>query len=285
MKNTFYGLGLFCLLQSVTVFGWNALGHRLIAQIAYDHMTPHAIEVFNPYNRAMDNVYRPQSFINAAVWLDTLRYQEINWFASMHYIDVPFSDDGSQLPPRQEINAVWAIENAIHLLSNKYATNFDKGMALRVILHVVGDLHQPLHAATRVSTQFPKGDRGGNLLSLGRNPVAKNLHSYWDKGAGLLITKRRLNPAQISKRAFNIEHRWPCQMNAVDLNPTHWTDESHALAVNSAYKALPKDNRPDKKYQQLVKKLADQRIALAGCRLAALLNRISETGMQKMLNK
>ena len=235
MINITRGFGLFLLLQSVTVFGWNALGHRLVAQIAY-HLTPKARDVFNQYNRAMDKVYRPQSFVNAAVWLDTLRYQDINWFASMHYIDRPFSHDGSQLPPLQEVNALWAIENATHVLSNKYATDFDKGVAVRVILHVVGDIHQPLHAATRVSAQFPKGDRGGNLMLLGRNPVAKNLHSYWDKGAGLLVTKRRLSPYQLSRRALNIERRWPCKATVADLNSNHWADESNALAINIVYK-------------------------------------------------
>ena len=280
MINITRGFGLFLLLQSVTVFGWNALGHRLVAQIAYDHLTPKARDVFNQYNRAMDKVYRPQSFVNAAVWLDTLRYQDINWFASMHYIDRPFSHDGSQLPPLQEVNALWAIENATHVLSNKYATDFDKGVAVRVILHVVGDIHQPLHAATRVSAQFPKGDRGGNLMLLGRNPVAKNLHSYWDKGAGLLVTKRRLSPYQLSRRALNIERRWPCKATVADLNSNHWADESNALAIHSVYKELPRNNLPDKNYQQLVKKTSEQRIALAGCRLAAFLNRIVEVGIQ-----
>ena len=145
-----------------------------------------------------------------------------------------------------------------------------------MILHVVGDIHQPLHAATRVSSQFPQGDRGGNLVPLSGSPVAKNLHAYWDRGAGLLITKRRYTQAQLTKRAASIERRWPCQLNAMDINPVHWADESHALAVSKAYKELPGDSAPDKHYQQLTKKIAEQQIALAGCRLGALLNKIDE---------
>lgn len=264
-------------MQSVSVFGWNALGHRLVAQIAYDHMTVHARQVFNQYNQAMDKIYKPQSWVNAAVWLDTLCYQDVSWFATMHYVDLPFSNDGSPLPITQEVNALWAIDKATHLLLNKYANDFDKGTALRVLMHVVGDVHQPLHAATRVSVELPNGDRGGNLVVLGVNPIAKNLHTYWDRGAGLLSAKRSFSGPQLEVKAANIEQHWPCNLAKLDTDSRHWVDESHVLAVNIVYKPLIGQTVPDKAYQSVAKKIAEQRIALAGCRLAELLNRIDET--------
>lgn len=249
------------------------MGHRLVAQIAYDHMTERTKQVFNQYNQAMDKVYKPQSFINAAVWLDTLRYQDIHWFDTMHYIDIPFSNDGHALPPAEEINAIWGIEKSLLILSNKYAKNFDKGIALRVLLHIVGDIHQPLHAATRVNISFPTGDRGGNLLLINAHPIARNLHAYWDRGAGFLMSKRRYTPLQIEKKALRIEKNFPCDLlKKEDNNPRNWINESHDLAVNIVYKALPKTNIPDKAYHQLTKKIVEKQIALAGCRLAALLN-------------
>jgi hypothetical protein len=276
VKTKLYIIALIFIFQSFNAFAWNAVGHRLIAQIAYDKMTPHARGVFNQYNQSMDKIYKPLTFVNAAVWLDTLRYQDVNWFATMHYVDFPFSVDGSPLPSTQEINALWAIAKATNLLSNKYAKDFDKGTALRVLLHVVGDIHQPLHATTRVSTQFPQGDRGGNLLVINGTRVAKNLHSYWDKGAGLLVVKRRYSQAQIEKRALDIERRWPCNIATVDSSPLQWAEESHTLAVNKVYKTLPANNLPDINYQRSAQKVTEQRIALAGCRLGALLNKIDE---------
>lgn len=279
MKHKF--IVLFCLLQSVNVFGWNALGHRLVAQIADDHMTIHAKQIFSQYNQAMDKIYKPLNFENAAVWLDTLRYQDVGWFSTMHYVDLPFTDDNSLLPSLQVVNALWAVEKANNLLLNKYATDFDKGIAFRVILHVVGDIHQPLHAATRVSNQYPQGDRGGNLLPLSGNRVAKNLHAYWDKGAGSLVTKRRYSPAQLVNMAASIKQRYPCQMMNMDTSPKHWAEESHALAVDIAYRTLPVDHVPDKKYQRLTQETTERQIALAGCRLGALLNQIDETLTKK----
>lgn len=262
-------------MHSVSGFAWNALGHRLIAQIAIDHMTSHAIVVYNEYNHALDEIYKPRSLISAAVWLDTLRYMDISWFSAMHYVDLSFSEDGSKLPATQKINALWAVEKSTNLLLNKYASNFDKGIALRVILHVVGDLHQPLHTVSRVSAALPQGDRGGNLVLLPGNPIANNLHAYWDNGAGLLIEKKHPDQTQTQQRATKIEHQWPCKLLAMDVNPSQWAEESRSIAINMAYQLPINDH-----YQENAQKISEQRIALAGCRLAALLNNIDE-----MLNK
>ena len=267
----------FCTLLSTGAFSWNALGHRLIAQIAYDKITPHTRQVLNQYNQSLDKIYKPQGLVESAVWLDMLRYQGISWYAPMHYIDIPFSDDASPLPLPQEINAIWAIENANNVLLNKYATEFDKGIALRILLHVVGDIHQPLHAATKISAAFPQGDHGGNLVRLKGNPIAKNLHAYWDRGAGLLKTKKRFNPGQVKKMAEMLEARWPCEKEALRFNPTQWAEESHQIAINNAYK-YPLDEN----YQQSTQTIVAHRLALAGCRLSGLLTQLDVALMNKL---
>lgn len=258
------------------VYGWNALGHRIVAEIAYDQMTSQARKTFNSYNHTLDKVYKPLSWVNSAVWLDTLRYQDVSWFAAMHYIDLPFSDDKTPLPSPQEANAVWAIDKSIALLRNKYATDFDKGIALRILLHVVGDLHQPLHATTKISTELPKGDRGGNLILLAANPIAKNLHAYWDKGGGILGGKKHNGMAYIKKRAAKIEQRWPCEVLVLDTTPIQWAQESHALAIHNAY-ALPMNEQ----YQKNAQKISEKQIATAGCRLGTLLNTIANDSVAR----
>ncbi len=274
VKKMLYALGLVCLSLSPPSFSWNAIGHRVIAQIAYDHMTNKAISIFNHYNRAVDPTRRPPSLVNSAVWLDRLYSHDLKSLKLIHYIDSPYSTDGSPLPQLQVMNAVWAITMATNLLLNGDASDLEKGIALRILLHVVGDIHQPLHAITQISQRFPAGDKGGNLVRLRKNAVASNLHSYWDKGAGSLVSKTYCRPAKIKKMAQQIEKRWPCEANAVDRNPTHWAQESYDFAVNTVYK-LPPDDVLDKEYQSSAHRLADQRLALAGCRLAELLNRLA----------
>ena len=255
------------------VLGWNAVGHRIIAQIAYDQMTDHAKQTFTRYNQALDKVYKPQSWVDSAVWLDSLSYQDISWFSAAHYIDIPYSTDGTPLIPPQQTNALWAIDSAKRLLVNKYATEFDKGVALRVLMHVVGDIHQPLHAVTRISVDLPQGDRGGNLVILPHNSIAKNLHAYWDRGGGLLLNKRRAS-LQLEKLTEKIEQDCVCGVDALDSNPQHWANESYLLAIHDVYQSLDGKWEPNNAYQMKTKEITEQRLGLAGCRLGLLLNQL-----------
>lgn len=261
MKPNPFTLILLCLYAPFAL-GWNATGHRLIAQIAYDQLSRHAKITFNHYNREVENGYMSKNFVNSSIWLDTVRART-HAYDAMHYIDIPFSTDETRLPALPAVNAVWAIERATKILLNPNATIPAKRIALRILVHVVGDIHQPLHAATRVSWQYPEGDRGGNLVVLHKNRVARNLHSYWDKGAGLFVGKRRYGQQWVKNKAKAIEQHWPCDMNIVDQNAMHWAQESNALAKQVVYASQVDDH-----YQRTAQRIVEQRIALAGCRLA-----------------
>lgn len=272
MKKTLLTLSI-CLsiLHPSEVLSWNGVAHRLIAQIAYDQITRQAKTTFNRYNRdaVQDDVSK--NFVNSSAWLDSIR-RRTHTYDAMHYIDLPFSTDGTPLPSVPTVNAVSAVEQAKNVLSNSEANSHEKGIALRILIHVVGDIHQPLHATTRVSRQNPDGDRGGNLVKLHKNPIAKNLHAYWDKGAGLFVGKRRYGQVWIKQKARAIEQHWPCAIATVDLNPMHWAQESKTIAMQRVY-ALPVDAN----YQRGAQQIAEQRIALAGCRLAGLMNEINSS--------
>lgn len=261
----------------LNAWAWNAAGHRLIADIAYKHLTSHAKETFDRYNNALNQVYKPESFVDSAVWLDELSYKDIHWFSSMHYIDIPYSTDGSPLPPVQKINALWAIDHSSKLLVNKYPTDFDKGIALRILVHVVGDIHQPLHTITKVSTELPEGDNGGNRVLLQNNPIAKNLHAYWDRGAGLFISRPFKNN-KIDIEASRLERKWPCSDFSLNIDPAEWAQESHRIAVNETYH-FPINSD----YQARAQQIAEKRVVAAGCRLAKLLNQIDNQIMQKSM--
>lgn len=259
------------LLFSGGASAWNALGHRLIAQIAYDSMTTHAKQRFGTYHKFLDGVYTVDSFVDGAVWLDTLRLQGVYWFDTVHYVDFPFSTDGTKLPQLPIVNALWAIEKARATLLSHRARGFDKGIALYVLLHVVGDIHQPLHAATRVSKEYPKGDRGGNSVRIVGSRVAKNLHQFWDRGGGFLTRNKKISLLELRQRASLIEEHFPCKLLSEDRLPLHWARESYDIAVEEVYK-LPM-NKP---YQKRAKQMSEKRIAMAGCRLARVLNSLDE---------
>ncbi|ARG97646.1 S1/P1 nuclease [Legionella micdadei] len=264
----------FLVLLGNNGYCWNALGHRLVAQIAYQHLTDQAKQIYNQYNRALDKVYRKQNLIDSAAWMDALRFQNELWLKEKHYIDLPFSIDGTKIKPPNKVNAVSAIEEAKTILQSQKG-DFDKGFSLRILLHVVGDIHQPLHATSQFSAAYPKGDKGGNLIRLGKNSVATNLHAYWDKGGGYLNTKSPYSYNQLIRKANRIEKSWPCQPDKMNLRPIDWAKESHQIAIKKVY-LLKAGQKPDKNYQIMVKRITQQRIALAGCRLAALLNKLAD---------
>lgn len=258
----------FFVFFSSQIFAWNANGHRLIAQMTYDQLTPQAKQVYHAYNRAVNVAFHQRkSFVEAAVWLDELYPNMLAPLRPMHYLDIPFSDSKRVLPQSNPINAVWAIRMALHRLQQSSASKLEKGMAFRILLHVVGDLHQPLHAATRVSGRYPLGDRGGNLVRLPREPVARTLHAYWDRGGGILIG--RFHASDVKTMAKALEKRYPCTPFSGD--PMQWALDSHTLAKNVVYAFLPAQSLPAS-YQTMAQNLTQQRMALASCRLATLLN-------------
>lgn len=265
-----------CILLLISLFAseaysWNSFGHRLVVQIAYNHLSPNAKKMCNLYNQALAPIYGARTLVDAAPWLDSLRSQKDLWLQPGHYINIPFSRDGTALLPPNTMNAIFAIEEAITVLNTRQTSLFDKGFSLRILLHVVGDIHQPMHAVSQFSRTLPKGDKGGNLRYLVRNPVARNLHSYWDKGGGLLTPRAQYSYTLLNRRANSMERRWPCHPDLMVLTPKIWAEESHTIAVTKAY-VFNTSEKPTKSYQKMVKKLSEQQIALAGCRLAALVN-------------
>lgn len=253
---------------------WNAAGHKVVAQIAYNNLSQKSKDVCFKYLRTRTNKTPNSSFVSAATWMDDIRWREVYWYDVMHYIDTPFSADGTHLPPVEATNAVNTIKKAMAVLSSKKTSPTDKKLALRMLIHITGDIHQPLHAATKVSALYPKGDLGGNLFFLGDNSVGKNLHQYWDNGAGLFLG--RYDENKIKKMAQELEKKLPCSLINAQLKPSKWANMSHKLAVKKVYQTTPNET-PAAKYQEDAQLLAQKQVTYAGCRLAALINKISRS--------
>lgn len=83
------------------------------------------------------------------------------------------------------LSSVKVIDNAVKVLSvNSSLMTAEKAMFARYLIHVVGDIHQPLHSVSLYNTTYPSGDRGGNSLKIVLlNGTTQNLHAFWDAGA------------------------------------------------------------------------------------------------------
>lgn len=290
-------IGLICLIlctPSISL-GWGAGGHMMTAQIAFSRMNAKAQAKANELLAiAIDPAEvtaESPDFVSASVWPDAVKkLAGFEFSGDLHFIDFPFSTDGTKLPkklPKPE-NIVKALERYVGVLKTSSDQN-EQAQALRFVIHFVGDIHQPLHCATKVSKQNPQGDLGGNQLMIklpkkGGKFRSVKLHSYWDGG---IETFPREGPApKFTPPALTLIP--PAAAIAMKHNPDTdpalklddpfnykaWADESNKLAKSVAYNKIANGKQPSAAYKSAAIKVVRQRVAWGGYRLAALLNAI-----------
>jgi hypothetical protein len=193
-----------------------------------------------------------------------------------HYVDVPFSPDGTPLKPTPTVNA----QTQIAALRKDLAS--DEGDSLKSydlvwLEHLVGDVHQPLHCTSRFTAGNLTGDQGGNLVKI---DVAPNkLHTYWDDLPGITDPKGG-EPGDLATALAAAKQLGDVDVTATaDLNEADWVNESFELAKSNAYANPPigaglgpfaVSATPDYATNSLA--LAKRRVALAGMRLAGVIN-------------
>ena len=256
----------------------------LVSAIAYERLNPAAKAKVDALTKTIRFCGKSYDGTNLGAWMDDIKADSTHddirvW----HYIDIPVFDgvppDAAMQPGKE--NAVvrlnWAIEN----LRKSLGSDKKDAEQLGYVFHLVGDLHQPLHAATRVNAAHKDGDQGGNLFRLANVPEVDNLHAYWDSAAGAFNFWRPDRPLNnFERRRFDAYVRqlvaaYPSDSmpEAKVLDPQKWAEESNQLAREVAY-ALPENSQPSAAYEAKAQDVARRRIALAGYRLANLLNSI-----------
>jgi hypothetical protein len=194
-----------------------------------------------------------------------------------HFVDVPFSPDGTKLPTIPAPNAETQIDAFRAVLASDQPDEL-KSYDLVWLLHLVGDIHQPLHGTTRVTQEDPQGDAGGNKVKL-LGDASSNLHSYWDDlpGSDAQFCAKKVHCVE---RAVVLGNALPAAaLKAASATKTAvWVHESFEAARTVVYQRPigPKEGPytivPFSAYEVRAERLAQARIALAGARLAQVLN-------------
>ncbi|PYI94549.1 MAG: hypothetical protein DME97_00815 [Verrucomicrobia bacterium] len=273
--------------------GWGPGGHMITAQIAFDRLNPRAKAQVKtllaiPINPSAVSA-KSKHFVSAAHWADDLRsIPAFKSFEPLHFIDKPFSSDGTPLPAIPAPNIVTALRDNVRILKTSTDKNA-RAQALRLIIHFVGDIHQPLHCTDRVSNALPGGDHGGNLMTIkitdsNGNLRSINLHSYWDGGIESFPKggppPQYVPPplSQIPPAVVLVTKGNPATDPALKLNDpfnfTGWANESFGLAKSAVYNGITNGSQPSAAYRTKALKVVRQRAAWGGYRLAALLNSI-----------
>lgn len=290
---------------------WNDRGHMSVGYAAYKRLKPatrdrvNALLKLNPKYGEWAAKVEQQSpsagaedknlmiFMLATLWADNIKrdraykqdgtqggnrpegspdpgrntgYDDLLMHKYWHFIDTPFTTDGTTLLSIPTPNAQERIALFRKVLASSSADEL-KSYDLVWLLHIVGDIHQPLHASTRVSKLNPDGDAGGNLVKLACNKC--ELHFFWDD---LLGTQNDLQT--VLKGARKLPR--PKAALVAKTDEKAWVAESFQEAQQAVYAApVGADDGPytlSLEYKKRAGKLAKQRVALAGARLAKLLN-------------
>ena len=267
----------FVTLSSFHVLAWGGQGHRLVGLIAADRLTPVAKQ-----NVAW--LLDGQSLADVSSWPDTITGEQVQT-SYWHYLNIPPDASGydrdRDCPRQPGVEAgsrgdrwrdcvVDRIAYWEERLGNPKLDRADRATALKFVVHFIGDLHQPYHALGV--------GRGGNDVKVrvfgqtdcGKDPnkpVPCNLHSVWDSR---LIERRNLDETAYfaSLKKLIADRNLGSQPPGT---PAQWAEQSFRLAKE----ALVKDGGDiDEGYYRRHITVIDERMALAGVRLAASLNRI-----------
>ena len=277
-------LALVLAVPFAEAHAWGAEGHRMVADIAARFLTPATAgrvrDLFSNDKLADGSPSGRKTLGDIAYWGDEIK--DFPWgkrAGAWHFDDVPLC--GVPDPARYCKGGRCAsaqIARHVGLLENPRATRRQKNEALKWVVHLVGDIHQPLHAATR-------HDRGGNLVQvsffgLRDNPPygTINLHTIWDIHiVQRLVAQKGGESAVVHSPVDDAERR---RLEGGDI--ASWVAESTALARTAVYSVIPGHLSCGGKvhevlelgeaYQAMAAPIVDAQIRKAGVRLARLLN-------------
>lgn len=295
-------LGTLLAMLPLAASAWDAAGHMLVDQIAWEHTKPVARAKVSALVASLENTFnegKPYNFVTAGCWMDDMRSKKGYAWSAWHYLDIAFTPSGAPCSiPTEGPNVVWAIEQNIKTLRDPASTLAQMSEALGMLTHFVGDVHQPLHA-----TDW--NDRGGNGYLIHGVPftdlfpgTVPNLHAFWDKAyrfdgraganvqlwAGPPVAERPKAPGEgvIAEQAAKIMAAFRMGSLPELARPNtaaHWACESHTIGCLAAYPLGPHpsnhevvDLKPE--FVSRSGQIAQLRVALAGYRLAHLLNDI-----------
>lgn len=249
---------LFIYLPSQTK-AWGTLGHRIVGQIADSYLSPKA-------KIAVSKILGTESIAMASNWADFIKSDStMSYLSPWHYMDIPgglsHTDFLTYLKKDTVTDAYTKLNFLIKELKNKSLPLDKKQMYLRLVIHIVGDIHQPLHVG------HPE-DEGGNKIKVSWFGTPTNLHSVWDS--------RVIDFQQLSytEYASAINHTTKAQRAMWQKQPlTEWLFQSYQV-VQDIYNNIRPDDKLGYQYNFKYYEVLNRQLLMGGVHLAGLLNQI-----------
>ncbi|MFN1834568.1 S1/P1 nuclease [Balneola sp. MJW-20] len=233
---------------------WGQIGHRTTGYVAQEYLSDKAA---SEVQRVLGN----ETLAQVSIWMDEVRADgAYDHMAPWHYVTIPTGETYESVEKAEGGDIIWAIRKVVRELKEGGLTPKQEAENLKILVHLVGDLHQPLHVGNGK-------DRGGNDVRLEWFYEPSNLHRVWDSE---IIDDKQLSFTELSmfiNHATSEEVREWQSTTVLD-----WAYESQAL-LEQVYQ-LPEDMNLGYEYSYRNWDTVQRRLLKAGVRLAGLINEI-----------
>ncbi|WP_244982538.1 S1/P1 nuclease [Croceicoccus marinus] len=244
------------LAASQPAMAWGANGHRIVGAIAQEYLSSQA-------HAAMLEILGSETLAEAGPWPDFMRSDPDEYWqktaSPWHYVTVPEGESYDEVGPPPQGDALTALQGFADTLRDPQSSLSDRQTALRFIVHLVGDLQQPMHVGSG-------DDRGGNDVKISWYGEPTNLHALWDSG---LLDSQQLSYSEYA--AWLNQDLTPQEMREwASPDPRAWIADSAAVRPG----LYPADPDLGYEYNYKFKGLMEERLQKGGLRLAAFLNKV-----------
>jgi hypothetical protein len=288
------------------VNAWNCNGHAITAQIAFELLSEECLAYYTRIAQyQMIHFEDLSTLAEISCWADDIK-DFTSQYNQWHYMDQcwnPVIDNVSVPCPTPQEMPYPDIRDALRasiagLQSNSPTTLHEQSFWFAFLIHLVGDVHQPLHTSCLFDSRWPNGDNGGNLYLLRYNGKKSNVHSFHDSCAGALqqsyqrpLAKFPLDVSTLRNVSVELinNQTFAEGVNPNNLNVEQWLSEGFDAVANHSYSygngtMLPYNASVTwgDEYAVQLRVVLQNKLALGGRRLALLLTQIYErSGLHK----
>lgn len=248
------------IITSLSSFGWGANGHRIVGEVADSYLSKKA-------RRAVKEILGTESIAMGSNWADFVKSDStMKYLDPWHYINIKMGMEypafETYLKQDTAVDAYTKLNFLITELKNKNLTAERKQFCLRMLIHIAGDIHQPMHVSRAE-------DLGGNRIRVQWFNDPTNLHAVWDD--------RLIEQQKLSYKEFvaHINHTTKEQRTTWQQQPMEqWFFESYQLA-DKIYRGITQaEQKLGFRYNYEYIEIVNQQLLKGGVRLAGLLNEI-----------
>ena len=251
------------VINTAEVIAFGQTGHRITGKIAEQYLTPAA-------KNSLIEILGNESLAEVSTYADEMRSNPSEFWQKQsspyHYVTIPDGKNYSDVGAPSQGDAFYALNKYSKNIRNPQSTKAHKALAVKFIVHLIGDLHQPFHVGNGT-------DRGGNDVKINFFGKDSNLHYIWDTG---MINRKELSFTEWSEwLAKKISPKNIKEWSQID--PKIWIKESQEIRL-SAY-----PNKDAIRYTYLYDNLPILKVRLqkASVRIAAYLNHLFEENIQE----